>query len=111
MTARDERWYQVLVKRPVPIRLIKKLREAPLVDEETLTPKANTFKPVPRDLTYNEKLVVFCLAEGMSIRQIAETLYKSEHTIKSQIATARYKLQARSVGQLIARALRWGQII
>jgi len=61
-----------------------------------------------RILTHREQVVLDLLTRGRTVRQIAEELGRSPHTISDHIKSLHRKLGASSRGELIARALRGG---
>lgn len=56
-------------------------------------------------LTVKEQEVLAQLAQGHSVRQIAETLGRSPHTVHDHVKALHRKLDASSRGELIAKAL------
>lgn len=56
-------------------------------------------------LTEKERAVLDRLILGESVRQIAETLNRSPHTVHDHVKNLHRKLQASSRGELVARAL------
>ena len=59
----------------------------------------------PRHLSYREKQVLSLVAVGYTNRQIADTLYLSESTVKTHLSSAFGKLDARSRAEAAARVL------
>ncbi|MFP4471913.1 MAG: response regulator [Bacteroidales bacterium] len=62
------------------------------------------------DLTSQEKHVVKHLAQGLTVKAIAETMHLSPHTIDSHCKTARAKTGAKNVAELVAIAIKKGLI-
>ncbi len=69
-------------------------------DQADLPRRGNSLS-VLGSLSVRERLVVEHAARGLSDRQIAEALKRSVHTVRSQMASARSKLDARSRIDLI----------
>jgi DNA-binding NarL/FixJ family response regulator len=57
----------------------------------------------PRPLSHREKEVVALVVKGLTNREIANTLYLAESTVKTHLASAFRKLDARSRSDAIAR--------
>ncbi|MEL6741849.1 MAG: helix-turn-helix transcriptional regulator, partial [Planctomycetota bacterium] len=58
-----------------------------------------------RWLTAREQEVLEKLTLGMSVREIAETIGRSPHTVHDHVKSLHRKLNATSRGELVARAL------
>jgi len=58
-----------------------------------------------RWLTTREQEVLEHLTLGMSVREIAETIERSPHTVHDHVKSLHRKLNASSRGELVARAL------
>lgn len=69
--------------------------------------KGNRRMPVEA-LTPREREVLDLLSEGFSNRQIAETLYVSEHTVRTHIQNLRMKLNVRSKFEAAMWAMKSG---
>jgi len=65
----------------------------------------NTFK-----LTNQEQKVVKYISEGLSVKEIANLMNLSEHTIDSHCRTARAKASAKNSAELVAIAIKKGLI-
>lgn len=61
-------------------------------------------------LTARQLEVLALLAAGMSNGQIAQTLFVSEHTVKSHVHSILHKLGVASRTQAAVRAVRWGAV-
>ncbi len=61
--------------------------------------------PETKPLTEREREVLELLATGMSVRQVAEQLSRSPHTVHDHVKALHKKLGATSRGQLVSRAL------
>jgi DNA-binding NarL/FixJ family response regulator len=59
----------------------------------------------PRPLSHREKQVVALVVKGLTNREIADTLYLAESTVKTHLASAFRKLDARSRSDAVARIL------
>lgn len=57
------------------------------------------------ELTTREKEVVKCLANGMNSKAIANTLFISEHTVKTHRRNIMYKLNVKTSAELIRLAI------
>ena len=85
---------------------ISKLRAAmPLLVRRTLLAVGSDVTSSSNWLTDRERLVLEELALGKSVRQIAEALDRSPHTVHDHVKSLHRKLNASSRGELIARAL------
>jgi LuxR family transcriptional activator of conjugal transfer of Ti plasmids len=62
------------------------------------------------NLTAQEKEILTGLANGKTVKQIAQNMNRIRKTIDYHIAQARRKLQARTRDELIARAVFFGLI-
>ena len=62
--------------------------------------------PSRRGLTEAERRVAALVAEGRSNREVAATLYVTEHTVEGALTRAYRKLGVRSRGELAARLRR-----
>jgi DNA-binding CsgD family transcriptional regulator len=60
------------------------------------------------ELTTAETTALAYLAEGYTLEEAAKALWKSRDTIKSQVASARMRLEARNVTHAVTLALRSG---
>lgn len=81
------------------------LVEAVLRDETSPAPAAATLSLTPRELE-----VLAHLAAGVSRRGIAERLFVSVNTIKSQVSSLYRKLDAADRDEMLAEAYRRGLI-
>ena len=61
-------------------------------------------------LTYRELEVLSHVADGFANKQIARTLYISEHTVKNHMTTIMRKLDAKDRTHAVVSALRQGCI-
>lgn len=85
---------------------LAKLRAAmPLLVRRTLLAVGPDVTSSSNWLTDRERLVLEELALGKSVRQIAEALDRSPHTVHDHVKSLHRKLNASSRGELIARAL------
>jgi DNA-binding NarL/FixJ family response regulator len=57
----------------------------------------------PRPLSHREKQVLALVVKGLTNREIADTLYLAESTVKTHLASAFRKLDARSRSDAVAR--------
>ncbi|WP_243667950.1 helix-turn-helix domain-containing protein [Clavibacter michiganensis] len=55
-------------------------------------------------LTDRERLIVACLADGLTVTQIAARLFISPNTVKSHVRSAYRKLDATSRSEAVERA-------
>ena len=62
--------------------------------------------PSRRELTEAERRIAALVAEGRSNREVAATLYVTEHTVEGALTRAYRKLGVRSRGELAARLRR-----
>ena len=93
-------------EQPVTEFNISKLRAAmPLLVRRTLLAVGPNVTSSSNWLTERERLVLEELALGKSVRQIAEALDRSPHTVHDHVKSLHRKLNASSRGELIARAL------
>ncbi|WP_313823132.1 LuxR C-terminal-related transcriptional regulator [Citricoccus sp.] len=81
--------------------------DAGLVRLERLTRPALVEREVPA-LTSREREVLQSLQEGMTRREIAESTYRSENTIKGQIRSLYAKLGASSAAEAVEQARTFG---
>lgn len=61
------------------------------------------------ELTKKQTLYVSLLASGFSVKEIAEIIYVSPHTVRNTIAKAKERVNARNTNHLIAISIinRW----
>ena len=76
---------------------IKNKRTVSLADEEL-------------SLTKRELEILECLAQGYSDKEIASSLYISEHTSRTHIRNIYHKMDVHSRSQAVAKAIRAGLI-
>ena len=60
------------------------------------------------DFTEQERAIVALLAQGETVRRIAEATELPPNSVAKEIETCRHKLQARNNVELVAKALRSG---
>jgi DNA-binding NarL/FixJ family response regulator len=65
-------------------------------------------RPSKSTLTAREREVLRLLAGGARTRDVAETLFISERTVKSHIANVMQKLDANTRAEAVARAIQLG---
>ena len=97
---------QVLENTMVVSPAVVKLLSQHVIDDPTLS-----LRPVPHkvpELNDRERAVVELLATGMSNREIAESLFLSEGSVKMHLGKACEKLHVRDRVQLLVRAIEWG---
>lgn len=88
---------------------------AELICYDEAGPKGATLEVSPASPTrekpsHHELQVVECLSHGLGTSGAADVLFKSIHTVKSQVQSAKYKTAAKTVPHLIAICLREGWI-
>lgn len=98
--------YQVLENTMVVSPAVVKLLSQHIIDDP-----GPVRRPAPKDvpeLNVRERAVVELLATGMSNREIAESLFLSEGSVKMHLGKACEKLHVRDRVQLLVRAVEWG---
>jgi len=97
--ARGESLLQPLVA----ARVLDKLGEMMTAGESKPSePSSGTY------LTAREQEILFLLAGGARTRDVAESLFISERTVKSHVANAMQKLEANTRAEAVARAIQLG---
>jgi DNA-binding NarL/FixJ family response regulator len=93
----------------VPEQLLHDLANTPTVDEQDI-PETRAAWRHEGEITEAELEVVMHLSHGLTQKMVAETLGKSEQTVKDQVKSARAALNAKTRIHLVAIALRQGLI-
>jgi len=93
-----------LLQPTVAARVLDKLSELMTADEAT---PASGRAPDAR-LTAREREVLRLLAGGARTRDVAETLFISERTVKTHVASAMQKLDANTRAEAVAKAIQLG---
>jgi DNA-binding NarL/FixJ family response regulator len=70
----------------------------------------NSIKANVNELSDREKEIIKCLANGMNTKLIANSLYISEHTVKTHRRNIMHKLQVKTSAELIKLAFEKGII-
>lgn len=65
----------------------------------------NIRKTVIDELSCREKEIIKCLSDGMNTKAIANTLFISEHTVKTHRRNIMHKLHVKTSAELIRRAM------
>jgi DNA-binding CsgD family transcriptional regulator len=89
-----------------PLRVLQ--TTLPLLGVRTVAALGPTGGDSRNWVTPREQEILDQLATGRSVRQIAEVLGRSPHTVHDHVKTLHRKLRATTRGQLIARALGHG---
>jgi two-component system NarL family response regulator len=76
-----------------------------LLAGQLVVPASLARQIAPRPLSHREKQVLRCVVLGETNRQIAQTLYLAESTVKTHLSSAFRKLDARSRSEAVARIL------
>lgn len=97
---------RLALEQPIPERLLRDLRRAPLVDEVTLGPGDGERPPLSR----RQAEVLELVADGLTNRQVAEVLGISVETVKTHLRWAHIQLGSRTRTQAVAIALTRGLI-
>lgn len=93
-----------------PARLLAKLESVPVVGEEWLN-LMSVPPPRTRVLTETERRTLEAISRGLTCKMAADLFGVSPETIKSRIATARYKLRAKTTAHACCEAIRGGLIL
>jgi len=70
----------------------------------------NKTKPTDQNLSEREKEIIECLSEGMNTKAISDTLFISEHTVKTHRRNIMHKLRVKTSAELIKLAIERGII-
>lgn len=103
----DDVLRRMVVRRPLPDKLIEALRRAPLVEEGVIDQHS---RYVDCDLLPTELVAVKLASFGLTDSEIADVLGRSLHSVKSQMKRAMRKLRAKNRTHLVAISLRQGVI-
>jgi DNA-binding NarL/FixJ family response regulator len=76
-----------------------------LLAGQLVVPASLARQIAPRPLSHREKQVLRCVVLGETNRQIAQSLYLAESTVKTHLSSAFRKLDARSRSEAVARIL------
>ncbi|MDO4432605.1 MAG: response regulator transcription factor [Aerococcaceae bacterium] len=71
------------------------------VSHQLLKPAPAEKKPIPVDLTEKERQLIELVASGYNNREIAQTLFLSEGTVKNNVSQLLFKLDLRDRTQLV----------
>jgi DNA-binding NarL/FixJ family response regulator len=110
LSERDEEVFRKLVddaESDWPDRLLERLAQAPLVEESILV------KPFYRnatrdDLSEEELEVLRYVSYGLEASHVADLIEVSEHTVKTHLRAARFRLKAKNTLHACCLALREG---
>jgi DNA-binding CsgD family transcriptional regulator len=103
-------WYS---SQPIPERLLRDLRAAPLVDESKLrvvSPRSIEHRRANAELTSRERDVLRCLAVGLSLSGAGDALGISRLTARTHADNARAILSGKNIIHTVAIAIREGHI-
>lgn len=67
--------------------------------------RGGTAKTAAQELTTREKEIIRCLADGKNTKAISNTLFISEHTVKTHRRNIMYKLEVKTSAELIKFAM------
>jgi DNA-binding CsgD family transcriptional regulator len=108
MTINNDDIKRMVLRRPIPDKLIRHLRDAPLVDGGAVVDEHSHL--VDRDLSPSELLVTRLASHGLNDIEVADVLSLSVYTIKGQMKGAMRKTRSKNRTHLVANALRTGLI-
>lgn len=96
----------MIMKRPIPLKLVEDIANAPLVDESEL----NIPSPWRSELSQREKEVLKCASVGLTTEMTADTLGISMLTAKDYRKRCIQRLAAKNMIHAVSIALREGII-
>jgi DNA-binding NarL/FixJ family response regulator len=111
LSDRDEGLFRMLVDdvdSDWPDRLLHNLARAPVVDESVADFARDYATATRTELSEPERRVLHCASLGLEASHIAALLYLSEHTVKTHLKAARFRLKAKNTTHACCLALREG---
>lgn len=97
-------------QRVIPERLIRHLAATPIIPENSPLLKEESARPAPGELSRAELDVLRWLSQGLHEPDIAHARVVSRETVKTQTASIRAKLAAKTNAHAVAIGLRQGLI-
>lgn len=83
-----------------------------VLDHDALTNLANAWQDAPRNpLSFREREVLSCLADGMTNAEVAAKLYVSRETVKTHVAHVLRKLEVEDRTSAVDKAARLGLLV
>jgi len=83
-----------------------------VLDHDALSNLANAWQDVPRNpLSFREREVLSCLADGLTNAEVAARLYVSRETVKTHVAHVLRKLEVEDRTSAVDKAARLGLLV
>ena len=83
-----------------------------VLDHDALSNLANAWQDVPRNpLSFREREVLTCLADGLTNAEVAARLYVSRETVKTHVAHVLRKLEVEDRTSAVDKAARLGLLV
>ena len=83
-----------------------------VLDHDALTNLANAWQDAPRNpLSFREREVLSCLADGLTNAEVAAKLYVSRETVKTHVAHVLRKLEVEDRTSAVDKATRLGLLV